>query len=93
MRKKYIGESFDVFLKKEGIFEDATDTAVKRVLAFQILESMKQKHLTKVEMAKRMATSRAALDRLLEPDNDSVTLETLKKAAAVVGRKIKLELV
>ncbi|MEW5814100.1 MAG: XRE family transcriptional regulator [Spirochaetota bacterium] len=93
MNKKYIGESFDDFLKKEDILEDVTDTAVKRVLAFQIQKAMEQQSLTKVEMAHRMATSRAALDRLLEPDNDSVTLETLKKAAAVVGRKIKLELV
>jgi antitoxin HicB len=85
--------SFRLRNSHKGIFEDAADTAVKRVLAFQILEAMKQKHLTKVEMAQRMTTSRAALDRLLEPDNDSVTLETLKKAAAVLGRKIKLELV
>jgi predicted XRE-type DNA-binding protein len=93
MNKKYIGEAFDDFLKNEGILEDVTDTAIKRVLAFQIQDAMKQQNLSKVEMAHRMETSRAALDRLLQPDNDSVTLETLKKAAAVVGRKIKLELV
>jgi len=93
MNKKYIGESFNVFLKKEGILEDVTDTAVKRVLAFQIKKAMKQEKLTKAEMAHRMETSRTALYRLLDPNNDSVTLETLKKAAAVVGRKIKLGLV
>ena len=93
MNKELIGDSFDDFLKDEGIYEDVTDTAVKRVLAFQIQNAMNQQSLTKVEMAHRMKTSRAALDRLLQPDNDSVTLETLKKAAAVVGKKIKLELV
>jgi hypothetical protein len=93
MSKKHIGESFDTFLKEEGIYEEVVDEAVKKVLAFQIREVMKKNHLTKSAMAKKMETSRAALDRLLEPDNDAVTLKTLKRAAAVIGKKIKLELV
>jgi hypothetical protein len=64
MKKKYIGDSLDNFLEQDGILEEVTDTAIKRVLAFQIQQEMKKQHLTKIEMAKRMSTSRAALDRL-----------------------------
>ena len=81
------------YLEEEGILEDVTDTAVKRVIASQILQIMKKNHLTKTAMAKKMSTSRAALDRLLEPGNDSVTLKTLKNAASILGKKIKIELV
>ncbi len=93
MKKKNIGSSFDSFLREEGIYEQATSNAIKRVLARQVAEAMKESHLSKAEMAKRMHTSRAALDRLLDPENDAVTLSTLQKAAAVVGREIRLELV
>jgi antitoxin HicB len=92
-KNPHIGESFDSFLKEEGIYESVKTTAIKRVLAMQLEEAMKQKNLTKVEMARRMRTSRVQLDRLLDPDNDSVTLATLRRAAAIVGREVRLELV
>jgi antitoxin HicB len=93
MKKKNIGSTFDSFLREEGMYEEVSATAVKRVVARQVEAAMEQKGLTKAEMARRMHTSRAALDRLLDPDNDAVTIGTLRKAAAVVGREIRLELV
>jgi len=88
-----MGSSLDDFLKEEGIYEDVQTTAMKRVLALQLEQAMKEQKLTKIEMAKRMRTSRVQLDRLLDPDNDNVTLATLRRAAAVVGREVRLELV
>ena len=93
MKKKHIGSSFDSWLREEGIYEEVTASAVKRVLARQVEAAMKAKHFTKAEMARRMRTSRAALDRLLDPDYDAVTLSTLRKAASAVGRQLRLELV
>jgi antitoxin HicB len=93
MKKKNIGSSFDSFLREEGIYEEVTATAIKRVLARQITAAMKEKEFSKAEMARRMQTSRAALDRLLDPEYDAVTLSTLRKAAAAVGRELRLELV
>lgn len=93
MKKKNIGSSFDSWLREEGLYEDVSATAIKRVVARQVEAAMQQKGLTKTEMARRMHTSRAALDRLLDPDNTAVTLSTLQKAAFVVGREIRLELV
>ena len=93
MKKKHIGSSFDSWLREEGIYEEVTASAVKRVLARQVEAAMKAKHFTKAEMARRMRTSRAALDRLLDPDYDAVTLSTLRKAASAVGRQFRLELV
>lgn len=91
--EKNIGSSFEDFLKDEGTLEATTEQAVKRVLAWQLAEVMKEKGITKVEMAKRLETSRSQLDRLLDPDNDGVTLGTLAQAASVVGRSIRVELV
>ncbi len=93
MKKKNIGSSFDSWLREEGIYEEVTATAIKRVLARQVEMAMKEKNFSKAEMARRMHTSRAALNRLLDPENDAVTLSTLQKAAIVVGREIRLELV
>jgi antitoxin HicB len=92
-KNPHIGSSFDDFLKEDGIYEDVQTTAIKRVLASQLEQVMKARKLTKLEMARRMRTSRVQLDRLLDPDNDSVTLATLRRAAAVVGREVRLELV
>jgi antitoxin HicB len=92
MKKKNIGSTFDSFLREEEMYEDVSAVAIKRVVARQVEDAMHQKGLTKAEMARRMHTSRAALDRLLDPDNDAITLSTLQKAAAVVGREIRLEL-
>lgn len=93
MKQQNIGSYFDDFLREEGIYEEVTATAIKRVLARQIQQAMQEKHLSKSAMAKLMDTSRAALDRLLDADNDSVTLSTLSKAAQAVGRRLRLELV
>ncbi len=92
-KNKHIGSSFDSWLKEEGIYEEVTANAIKRVITRQIASAMSQKGLTKAEMARRMSTSRASLDRLLDPENGSITLSTLQKAASVVGREIRLELV
>jgi predicted transcriptional regulator len=86
-----IGSSFEGFLEEEAILEGCTAVAVKRVLARQIKREMRERGLTKSAMAKAMRTSRPALDRLLDPSNASVTLDTLQRAAAV-GRKLRLEL-
>ena len=93
MKKKNIGSSFDSWLREEGIYEETTASAIKRVLARQVEAAMKEQEISKAEMARRMHTSRAALDRLLDPDNGAVTLATLQKAAEAVGREIRLELI
>lgn len=91
-KKKNVG-SFDSWLREEGIYEEVSANAIKRVVARQVEAAMKERCLSKSEMARRMRTSRAALDRLLDPENAAVTLSTLQKAAAVVGRELRLELV
>ena len=85
-------ETFDDFLASQGMLEDANEVAIKRVLAWQIAEAMKAQGITKTAMAARMKTDRRQLDRLLDPDNDSVTLATLRRAATAVGRTLRLEL-
>jgi len=90
--QKNIGSNFDDFLKEEGILEESHEAAIKRVLAYQIEQAMKEQNISKSDMAKRMNTSRCSLDRLLDPSNDSITLLTMKKAANAIGRTIKIEL-
>ena len=90
---KTIGSSFDDFLAEEGIAEEVETGAVKKLISFQLLETIQKENLTKTELAQRLDTSRAAVDRLLDPDNESVTLLTLIKAATVLGKRLKLELV
>jgi antitoxin HicB len=92
MRKKNMGSSFDSWLSEEGIREDVAATAIKRVLARQVEAAMKEKKFSKAEMARRMQTSRAALNRLLDPNYEAVTLSTLRKAAGAVGRRLVMEL-
>ena len=92
-RRGRIGSSFDDHLKEEGSYEEVTARAIKRVIARQLATLMRDQGLTKSELAKRMHTSRAQLDRLLDPENESVTLGTLTRAAHVVGRQLKMELV
>ena len=92
MNEEYIGSSFDDFLTEEGLLEEAEAVAVKRVLAFQIKELMESQNLSKAEMARRMQTSRAALERLLDPENRSVTLNTMDKAARSLGKRLRLTL-
>lgn len=92
-KKTHVGSNFDNFLREEGILEQTEAVAIKRVIAHQIEEIMQGKKLTKTMMAKRMHTSRSAVERLFDPENDSATLLTLNKAAAVLGKKLKVELV
>ena len=93
MKKKNIGSSFDDWLREEGIYEETSAVAIKRVLARQISQEMIDRKLSKSDMARRMQTSRAALDRLLDPENDAVSLNTLSKAATAVGRQLHFELI
>ena len=92
MGKRNIGSNFDDFLEEEGLLEEVTATAVKRYIAFQIEKTMEDDGLSKAEMARRMETSRSALDRLLDPDNSSVTLQTLQSAAQALGGRLRIEL-
>ena len=89
---KYIGSSFEGFLEEEGVLAEAEAIAVKRVLAYQLKELMKAQKLNKTQLAKRMKTSRSALERLLDPDNPYVTLLTLERAARALGKNIRIEI-
>lgn len=82
----------DDFLKEEGIFEEAQALAVKEVVAWQLAEAMKKQKISKARMAKLLKTSRSQVDRLLDPRND-ITLSSLQRAAAMVGRRVTIELV
>jgi predicted XRE-type DNA-binding protein len=93
MNENAIGSDFDDFLAEEGLLEEAESTAVKRVLAYQISELMREQNLSKAEMARRMNTSRAALERLLDPENRSITLLTMEKAARSLGKRLRLMIV
>ena len=92
-KNPYIGSSLDDLLEEEGTLEEINLIATKRVIAWQISKAMEEKKLNKAAMAKEMKTSRSSLDRLLDPDNASVTLETIVSAARVVGKQIRFELV
>jgi len=92
-KKGRIGSSFDDFLKEEEMYEGVTARAIKRVLVRQLDELMQREEISKTQLATRMKTSRAQLDRLLDPENDSVTLGTLARAAQAVGRHLRMELV
>ncbi|MEZ5288071.1 MAG: helix-turn-helix transcriptional regulator [Vicinamibacterales bacterium] len=93
MKPSRIGSSVDSWLQSEGTYEQTSSRAIKRVLARQLQAAMEAQQVSKVEMARRMGSSRSALDRLLDPNNESVTLSTLTKAAAAVGLQVRLELV
>lgn len=92
MKTENIGSDFDDFLREDGIYDDVVAAAIKRVIALRIEDEMKRKRITKSEMAERMRTSRASLDRLLDPANTSLTLATLGRAATVLGKKLRVEL-
>jgi antitoxin HicB len=97
MKKKVKGyidrsETFDEFLAKDGLLAETEDAALKEIIADQIKVAMKEERLTKTAMAARMKTSRRQLDRLLDPNNPSVTLATLRRAATAVGRNLRVEL-
>lgn len=93
LRRQHVGSSLESFLQEEGILEEATALAVKRIIAWQISHEMQAQNLNKTTLARKMHTSRAALNRLLDEEDTSLTLTTLASAASALGKKIKLELV
>jgi antitoxin HicB len=92
-KNPHFGSSLEDFLAAEGILEEATEHAIKAVVAWQLKTQMEQQHLTKSALAKKLHTSRSQIDRVLDPNNDDVSVATLRKAAEAVGQKLKLELV
>ena len=90
-KNRHMGSNFDDFLNSEGLLADAEAVAIKRVVAFQVAQMMKKQRLSKTDMARRMKTSRSALDRLLDPENGSVTLQTLERAAQALGKRLRVE--
>jgi antitoxin HicB len=92
MNKKRVGSNFDDFLREENLFDAVEAMAIKRVIAYQIAREMERRKINKTTMASQMKTSRAALERLLDPANPSVTLQTLGRAASVLGKKLRVEL-
>jgi antitoxin HicB len=92
LANKHIGGDFDDFLRDEGMLDDAESVAAKRVIAYQIAQEMELAHITQAELARRMKTSRSAVERLLDPANPSVTLSTLERAASAVGKRLKIQL-
>ena len=86
------GSTLDEFLDEEGILEEASAKAAKKALAWQFARAMKEQNVTKAALARRMKTSRAQLDRLLDPENESVTLKTLARGAEILGMRIRIEL-
>jgi antitoxin HicB len=91
-RNKHLGSSFDEFLRSEGLYEEVTTLAWKRVLSWEVAEAMKKEGISKSEMAKRMGTSRSQLERLLDPENPNVLLDTVQKAASAVGKQLTIGL-
>jgi len=92
MKSKHVGSDFDDFLEEEGLLAESEAAAVKRVIAYQIREEMKERQISKSALARMMNTSRSSLDRLLDPDNASVTLLTLESAALALGKRLKVQL-
>lgn len=92
MSKRHMGSGIDDFLKDEGMFEEAQVQAVKEVVAWQLAEAMKKRKISKNKMATMLKTSRSQVDRLLDAKND-ITLSSLQRAAAIVGRRVSIELV
>ncbi len=92
IKKEHIGSSLDDLLKEDGIYEDVVVAATKKALAFKLEQLMREQQITKTELAKQMKTSRSALDRLLDPNNTSVTLQSIGKAASVLGKRVILDL-
>lgn len=91
-KNKHIGSSLDDLLKEEGIFEEVEAGAIKKVIAWQLSQAMEKKHISKTTMATRLKTSRTQVNRILSATSD-VTLSSLQRAAALVGRRLKIELV
>lgn len=92
MKNEHVGSNFDDFLAEEGLLTETEAVAVKRVIAYQIEQFMKEQNLSKTQMSRRMMTSRAALERLLDPGNQSITLQTLDRAARALGKRLQITL-
>lgn len=92
-QNKHRGSGIDDFLKEEGVLEEFQARAIKEVIAWQLTEAMKDRKLSKRKLAELMHTSRTQVDRVLDPTDGNVTIDTLQRAAAVVGRKVQVELV
>jgi len=90
-KNRHIGSNFDDFLREDGLLADVEAVAIKRAVVLQLAALMKKQRITKAELAKRMQTSRSALDRLLDPENGSVTLQTLERAAEALGKRLRIE--
>ncbi len=93
LNEQHLGSSLDDFLAEEGMLAEAEAVAWKRVIAFQIAQLMQEQNVSKTEIARRMQTSRASVDRLLDPENESATLITLEKAALALGKRLQIALV
>lgn len=93
MNKKHLGSNFDDFLREEGLLAETEAVSLKRVVAFQIAQLMESNRVSKAALAKRMQTSRASVERLLDPSNESVTLQTLERAALALGKRLQIQLV
>ncbi|AXH00906.1 Fis family transcriptional regulator (plasmid) [Deinococcus wulumuqiensis] len=90
---KHTGSHFDDFLAEDDLLTEVEAVAIKRVISFQLEQEMKRTGLTKTQLASKMDTSRSAVDRLLDPENHAVTLRTLERAAGVLGKRLRLELI
>ena len=93
VEKGTVGQSFDDFLKEEGMYEEVTEYAIKKVIAFELAQAMKEQGISKTELARRLETSRSQLDRLLDPNNDGVSLNSLQRVAKALGRNLRVGLV
>jgi antitoxin HicB len=93
LKKEHIGSRVENFLEEEGILEESTAKAIKAVIAWQLAEQMKTKRVSKKRLAELMKTSRAQIDRILDPDKGNVTIETLQRAATLLGRRVRVELI
>ena len=93
MSNKHLGSSFDSFLEEEGLYSEVKTVAIKRVLSYQLQEWMENAQVSKSEMAQKMQTSRSSIDRLLDPENTAITLNTLARAATIVGKKLDIRFI
>lgn len=93
LKKEHIGSSVEEFLEEEGILEESTASAIKAVIAWQLASRMKTKRMSKKRLAELMKTSRAQVDRILDPHKGNVTIETLQRAATLLGRRVRVELI
>jgi antitoxin HicB len=93
MENRHVGSGIDDFLHEEGVLEEFQAKAIKEVIAWQLGQAMKDRHISKRKLAALMHTSRTQIERVLDPTNGNVTLETLQRAAAVLGRKVQVELI